>query len=128
MKRLNVLLLLLVSSVTLALPINTFTYEAPLQYEDLTLIDPVDILQYTLYCSDIEGGPYDTSWGVGLDTVISQDVSECVLGTPGTYYFVVTAFSVLHDTESIFSNEVSKTYGFTELGKVPMPPTIISVQ
>lgn len=117
------------SSGSLAAPNSNFTWTAPTQYEDGTMIPATDVLTYRIYCSSTTGGPYAFFWDVGSAVEANNlDVSACVQGVPGTYYFVATAFSADFATESAFSNEATKTYTNIDLGRVPLPPTLLQVQ
>ena len=112
-----------------AAPNSDITWTEPTNYEDGTAIPGTDQLSYTLYCSDTSGGPYTFFGVVGVDTTqaLTVDLNACVNGTPGTYYFVLTTTSGDYNTESGNSNEVSKTYTAADLGKIPLPPVIISI-
>ncbi len=123
-----IILLLFMGVIAGASPVSTFTWTPPVQYEDGSFIPVDDILTFKLYCSPTSGGPYDVSWDMGTISTAIQDVVDCVQGTPGTYYFVATAFSTAHQLESDYSNEVSKFYSSLELGKIPRAPQVLSVQ
>lgn len=114
---------------TIAAPNSNFTWTAPTQYEDGLMIPATDVLTYRIYCSATTGGPYNVWWDVGSATEANNlDVSACVQGVPGTYFFVATARSADFNTESAFSNEATKTYTNVDLGRVPLPPTLLQVQ
>lgn len=113
-----------------AAPNTDFSWTEPTNYEDGTIIPATDILTYGLYCSNTSGGPYTFYGNIGVDTnsAVAVDLAACVNGVAGTYYFVLTATSADFNAESAFSNEASRTYTNIDLGKVPLPPVIISVQ
>ena len=122
------LLLSLVMGVYAA-PNTTFTWTAPTNYEDGSVIPATDILSYTIYCSNTQGGPYNFSFPAGTaESIPNLDVGACVQGVPGTYYFVATAYSPDYASESAFSGEATRTYTAIDLGKVPNPPVLVSVQ
>jgi hypothetical protein len=122
------LAMLTLFGVASAAPNTTFNWTLPLNYEDGSVItgDPLDII---LYCGNTSGGPYNFTYAVGTDisVIALLDVGSCVQGVPGTYFFVSTATSTLFGTTSIFSNETQKTYTAGDLGKVPLPPAVLSV-
>ena len=118
---------LLFIGVTYAAPNSTYTWTAPTNYEDGSVIPGTDILSYTIYCGDTQGGPYPFNFPAGTGTSIQVDVATCVQGTPGTYYYVATTTSPAFNTESVFSNEISRTYTAGELGKIPNAPVLVSV-
>lgn len=113
-----------------AIPLSNFSWTAPTNYENGAVIDPVtDPLTYSIYCGTVSGGPYNlVQSGITGESANNIDVGTCVNGTPGTYYFVATATSTLYSTESAFSNEVARTYTVTDLGQVPNPPVLLTVQ
>ena len=112
-----------------AAPNSDFSWTAPIQYEDGNVIPATDIIDYRIYCGIAAGGPYPYQYVAGTTVEAATiDVGTCVQGSPGTYYFVATSFSTDFNTESVFSNEVNKTYSAADLGKVPLPPTLFSVQ
>jgi len=124
-----ILTLLIFTGIVQAAPNSTFTATAPTQYESGEVIPATDTLTYTVYCGDKAGGPYLSSFPNVLliaGTVI--DVALCVNGVPGTYFFVATATSTVFASESLFSNEVIRTYSAAELGRVPNAPTLFTVQ
>ena len=111
-----------------AAPNSNFTWTEPTNYEDGTVIDPAaDTLTYNLYCGTTAGGPYSFVADMGTGTSATVDVGSCVNGTPGTYYFAATSVSSLYGTESALSNEISRTYTASELGKVPNAPVLLTV-
>jgi hypothetical protein len=118
---------LLFVGITNAAPNTNFSWTAPTNYEDGTIIPGTDILSYTIYCGTTLGGPYDFSYPAGTGETTTVDVATCVQGTPGTYYFVATAFSPDFNAESAFSNEATRIYTAIDLGKVPTAPVLISV-
>jgi len=112
-----------------AVPISSYTWTEPTNYENGEVIDPTDILTYTLYCGNTSGGPYFAAFDVGTgNSATNVDVANCVNGITGTYYFVLAARSTLYGTESNYSNEVSRTYTAQDLGKVPNAPILLTVQ
>jgi len=128
MKKILILLTLLIG-VAAAAPISTFSWTAPTQYVDGNMIPATDILSYRLYCGDTQGGPYPYMYEVGSGVVSAvEDLATCVQGVPGTYYFVATATSTDFGSESDYSNEVFRNYTATDLGRVPLPPSLLSVQ
>lgn len=111
-----------------AAPVQDFTWTAPTQYEDGNVIPASDVLGYKIYCGVDIGGPYPFVYDVGSAVEAAvQDVGTCVQGVPGTYYFVATATSSTYAEESAYSGEVNKTYTAADLGRVPLPPTLLSV-
>jgi len=123
-----IVLLNFAASAVQAAPTSTFTWTDPTQYEDGTMIDTQsDVLSFRLYCSATSGGPY-VSQVFSTPSPSVEDMVFCVQGTPGTYYMAATAISALHGTESVLSNETTRTYTATDLGKVPLPPTLLQVQ
>jgi hypothetical protein len=119
--------LLLLSFTAQAAPTSTFTWTAPTQYEDGTMIPGSDVLSYRLYCGNTQGGPYNNSVLFSTPSPSQEDMAFCVQGVPGTYYMVATAISV-NGEESGFSNETTRTYSAGDLGKIPLPPTLLQVQ
>jgi hypothetical protein len=117
-------------SVASAIPLSDFTWTEPTNYENGQVIDPItDVITYSVFCSSTSGGPYTlVANGLTGSAANNLDVGSCINNTPGTYYFVATATSSFYNSESIFSNEASKTYTVTDLGQVPNPPVLISVQ
>jgi len=112
-----------------AAPNSNFSWTAPIQYVDGNMIPATDILTYRVYCGNTAGGPYIYSYDAGSAVeAATLDVGSCVQGTPGTYYFVATAYSTDFSEESAFSNEATRTYTAQDLGRVPLPPTLLSVQ
>jgi hypothetical protein len=128
MKKLMLFSVLLISSAIFAAPNSAFNWTAPTNYEDGTIIDPgVDVLTYSIYCSDTQGGLYNLVEANLSSSPQNVDVASCVQGIPGTYYFVMTAVSTFYNTESGYSNEISRTYSATELGKTPNAPVLLSI-
>ena len=124
-----IMLGIMATFIVSAAPNSSFTWSAPTNYEDGTIIPATDILSYSIYCSATQGGPYNNIYPAGIGQSISNvDIATCVQGIPGTYYFVATTFSPDFNTESLFSNEVSRTYTAQDLGKVPNAPVLLSVQ
>ena len=109
-----------------AAPTSTFTWTAPQQYEDGTMIPVTDVLTYRLYCGDSSGGPYNNSVLFSTPSPSQEDMAFCVQGSPGTYFMVATAIST-NGEESAFSNETTRTYTAGDLGKIPLPPTLLQV-
>lgn len=121
--------LLLLSAAAQAVPDATLSVTAPTQYEDGTIIPTTDTLTYKVYCGDVQGGMYPFVFDApSLDAGTTIDVSACVQGTPGVYYFVATATSTVNVSESSFSNEASRLYTSIDLGKVPLAPTLFTIQ
>lgn len=120
----------LLFGVASSAPISDFTWTPPTNYENGSVIDfTADPLTYAIYCSDVSGGPYQlVQSGLSGSAVSNLDVGSCVNGVAGTYYFVATAFSPLYNAESAFSNEASRTYTVQDLGQIPNPPTLLTVQ
>ena len=127
---LGALLLLALPLGVFSAPNTNFSWTAPTNYEDGSIIDTTsDPLSYTVYCGTAQGGPYNITFDAGVNVETNTiDVGACVNGIPGTYYFVATATSSSFNTESNFSNETSRTYTAVDLGKVPNAPILISVQ
>jgi hypothetical protein len=114
---LSTLMLFVLTST--AAPFAQFTWDAPTH---------TDTLSYTIYCSNIAGGPYNVSWDVGTGTSVnSLDLWDCVKEA-GTYYFVATVTSSALGTTSTFSNEVSRSYSANQIFKKPMPPLLRVVE
>jgi hypothetical protein len=128
--KLGILLLALAGGSALAAPNADITWTEPTNYEDGTVIPPTDVVSYGLYCGTATGGPYVFYGIIGADTTqaLAVDLNACVGGVPGTYFFVLTAASGDFNTESVNSNELSVTYSPADLGKVPLPPILISIQ
>jgi len=118
---------LLLSFTVSAAPSSTFTWTAPQQYEDGTMIPVTDTLTYRLYCGDSSGGPYNNTILFSTPSPSQEDMAFCVGGVPGVYYMVATAIST-NGEESAFSNETTRTYTAGDLGKIPLPPTLLQVQ
>lgn len=119
---------LLLSFTAQAAPQSTFSAIAPIQYNDGVNIPSTDILGYTLWCGSSPNGPYLHFYDVpNLISGTLVDISSCVKGIPGTYYFVATATSSIYGTTSIDSLETNRTYTADELGKTPMAPTLLMV-
>ena len=126
---LGALLLLSFTAPAQAAPQSTFSAIAPTQYEDGTSILSTDVLGYTLWCSANPAGPYLYSYDVpSLISGTVVDVSSCVQGVLGTYYFVATATSSVYGTTSVNSLEAIKTYTASDLGRNPLAPTLLSIQ
>lgn len=105
-----------------------FSATAPTLYEDGTTIGIDDTLSYFLYCGTTSG-TYNIALNVTTALVSGGEnvsVALCV-PSPGTYYFVATAYSFLYQTESVFSNETSKVFVSDDFDHIPMAPTILSV-
>lgn len=110
-------------------PTTNFTAIAPTLYENGDNIGPDDSLSYFLYCGTVSG-VYTVAFNMTQDFVSNGgediDTSLCA-SSPGTYYFVATAYSFLHKTESMYSSEVNTTYTTQNFSKIPMSPQITSV-
>ena len=120
--------LMLVPTMVQADPNSTFTATHPTQYVNGTIIPATDVLDFTIKCSSTVSGPYLFSYDVAsLESGTVIDVSSCVQGTPGTYYFVATALSSAFGTESSFSNEATRIYTKDNLGQVPLAPTFLII-
>ena len=134
MKRAIVGLLVLWAGLTfapmaMADPVASLSATAPTQYENGDPIPVSDVLTYKVYCGTADGGGYPYSFDApNLDPGTSIDIAACVQGQPGTYYFVSTATSTTHSTESVFSNQTSRVYTANDLGKVPGAPTLFTIQ
>ena len=107
-------------------PFKTWDWDAPVNYENGVPIPAADDLSYTLNCGTTSGGPYDV-----FSTLLNEpppdvdvDMGPLVNNTPGDYYCVATATSILHGTESGPSNEVNFTVLPGDLGLRPEPPVL----
>ena len=118
---------LLLSFTAEAAPSSTFTWTDPIQYEDGTMIPVTDTLSFQLYCGGTSGGPYNNSILFTTPSPSQENMAFCVNGVPGVYYMVATATST-NGEESAFSNETTRTYTAGDLGKIPLPPTLLQVQ
>ena len=106
-------------------PFKTFNWTGPDEYENNLPIPAEDILSYNLFCGSVEGGPYDTYAQLLTPQPPSvEDMAALVMNTPGTYYCVATATSLLHNLESVPSNEVNFTVLPGELGLRPKAPVL----
>lgn len=123
-----VLLALFFTAPTWAAPNATLSATAPIQYEDGNMIPVTDTLTYTVYCGSVTGDYPFAFPAPNLDVGTTIDISACVQGTPGTYYFVATATSTVFASESSDSNETTRTYTVVDLGKVPLAPTLFTIQ
>ena len=105
-----------------------FSASAPTLYVDGTTIGVDDTLSYFMYCGT-SPGVYNIALNVTTDLVNGgEDVSVALcVPTPGTYYFVVTAYSFLYQSESSYSNEVSKVFIAADFDHIPMAPTILVI-
>lgn len=111
-----------------AAPDATLSATAPTQYVDGTMIPATDTLTYKVYCGSVQGD-YPFVFDVpNLDVGTTIDISACVQGTPGTFYFTATATSTVHSTESDYSNETTRFFSSADLGKTPLAPTLFTVQ
>lgn len=122
------LLLLLPFDDAVADTSATFTATATVLYEDGSAIPASDPISYFLYCGTTQGN-YNIALNVTTDLVNGGEnvnVSLCV-PSPGTYYFVATAYSFTHQTESVYSNEVSKIFIAADFEHIPMAPTILAI-
>lgn len=105
-----------------------FSATAPTLYEDGDPIGLDDTLSYFLYCGT-SSGDYTAALNVTADLVNGGetiDVGPCV-SSPGTYYFVATAYSFLYKSESVYSNETSKLFIAADFDHIPMAPTFLSI-
>lgn len=112
--------IILIGSLTIqADPFKTWSWTEVTEYEN-NLPTAGDSLSYHLLCGVDPGGPYDQYEGL-LDEVSPsvRDMGPLVMNTPGTYYCVATATSLLWGTVSAYSNEVSFTVLPTDLGLRP---------
>lgn len=123
--QITVAVILLGSLTVDAEPFKTWNWTAPTEYENNTAIPAADALSYNLFCGTTQGGPYQL-YTTLLDSAPPsiQDMGPLVANTPGTYYCVATATSLLNNTESAFSNEVNFTVLPTDLGLIPKPPVL----
>lgn len=123
-----VVALLLLSTGVLAAPNGTFSATAPTQYVDGNMIPVTDTLTYKVYCGNVSGNyPYVFD-APNLDVGTTIDISACVQGQPGTFYFVATATSTVWASESADSNETTRVYTAGDLGKTPLAPTLFTIQ
>jgi hypothetical protein len=117
--------IILLGSLTIqADPFKTFDWTAPTEYENDALIPASDELTYRLKCGVLGGGPYDLFETTLIEKPSVQDMGPLVANTPGTYYCIATATSLLHSTESAPSNEVNFTVLPSDLGLRPKPPVL----
>jgi len=119
--------IVLIGSLTIqANPFKTFDWVEPTEYENNLPIPEEDVLNINILCSANAGGPYTIEFGVvdELAPPTVLDVGSLVQNTPGTYYCVATAASVLHGTTSVHSNEVNFTVFPTDLGLTPKAPVL----
>lgn len=125
---LPLVLLFFFSSNAMADQTATFTAIAPTLYENGSSIGTDDTLSYFIYCGT-DTGVYSIAFNM-TDAFVAGgeniDVSLCV-PSPGTYYFVATAYSFLHQAESVYSNQVIKTFTTEDFVQIPMAPTVLSV-
>jgi len=110
---------------------TTVTFEAiaPTMYESGQSIGTDDTISYFVYCGTVQG-VYTIAFNMTSDFVASggENINVGLCATsPGTYYFVATAYSFLHQTESIYSNEVNRTFSTQDFTQIPMSPFITSV-
>ena len=125
-KRLQwIVAIVLFGSLTIqADPFKTWQWTAPTEYENnMPIIG--DTLSYHLLCGITQGGPYD-QYETLLDAMPPslQDMGPLVMNSPGTYYCVGTATSLLHGTVSAYSNEVPFTVLPSDLGLRPRAPVL----
>ena len=121
--------IVLLGSLTIqADPFKTFDWVGPTEYENDMPIPEADVLSYNLLCGASASGPYDIEFGIvdpaAPPTVL--DIGPLVMNTPGTYYCVMTATSLLHGTTSGYSNEVNFTVLPTDLGVIPKAPAFLA--
>jgi len=119
----------LLTAEAFATPVPTLSATAPTQYENGEVIPVGDVLTYEVYCSGLDNGSYPFVFdAVGLASGgATIDIAACVQGTVGTYYFVATATSTQHSTESAFSNQTIRFFGAGDLGKTPLAPTLLTI-
>lgn len=124
------LMVVLMSAPVWAEPNPNMSATAPTLYDDDTPIPSSDILAYTVWCNDLDNGMYFYSFGVvGLTEPggATFDISRCVKGRAGTYFFVATVWSPLKMTRSIYSNQVTRTYEIGDFGPTPRSPTLMTI-
>ncbi len=119
----------LLGSLTIqAVPLKTWNWSGPFEYENMQPIPGGDLVDYTLHCGLQPDGPYPAMQVFEMQTPPSiEDMAFVVAGLPGTYYCVATVASLNHGTTSGYSNEVSFVMLPGTLGFVPKPP-ILSLQ
>lgn len=122
-----VLLALFIAGPVLATD-ATVSATAPTQYVDGTMIPATDTMTYKIYCGSDSGVHPFVFDAPNLDVGTTIDITACVAGSPGTYWFVATATSTVHVTESGDSNEISRVYTASDLGKTPLAPTLFTIQ
>ena len=114
--------------VASAFPILTWTWVAPLLYGNGVSIPASDVLSYNLYCGN-DGVSFSDTIVFSSSTPPSvEDMAFAVKGTPGTYACAATAVSSEWNSESDFSEIVTFTVTPADLGFIPNPPTLLSVQ
>lgn len=123
-----VLWAVLMAAPAWAAPNATLTATAPTQYVDGTMIPVTDTLTYKVYCGSSVGNHPFVFDAPNLDAGTVIDISACVQGAPGTYYFVATATSTVYASESAVSNEATRSYTAVDLGKTPLAPTLFTIQ
>ena len=117
--------IVLLGSLTIqADPFKTWQWTEPTEYENNTAIPAADELSYRLKCGVTLGGPYDLYETLMQEQPSLQDMGPLVSNTPGNYYCIATATSLLHGTESEPSNEVNFTVLPSDLGLRPKPPVL----
>lgn len=123
------LTLFFMSATVWGAPTPNLSATAPTQYENGDVIPSSDVLTFLVYCTDVDNGVYPFSYdATGLTTGgITIDISTCVQGVPGTYYFVATARSTTFNVESLYSNTTARTFTAGELGKAPNAPTMLTI-
>jgi len=119
---------ILLGSLTVqADPFKTWNWTGPVTYENGQNIPGGDLINYTLHCGMVPGS-YVASQVVTMQTPPSlEDMQFIVQGMPGTYYCALTVQSLVHGTESAYSNEVNFTVLPGQLGLVPNAP-VLSLQ
>ncbi len=122
--------LVLLGSITIqAAPFETWSWSVPTEYKNETPIPPGDLVNFTLHCGMQFGGPYPAAQIFSVQTPPSvEDMAFVVANMAGTYYCVATVSSLQYSTTSEVSNEVNFTVLPTDLGLVPKPPTLLSLQ
>ena len=124
-----VVAIVLLGSLTIqADPFKTWSWVAPVEYENGLPIPGGDLNAFTLHCGMQTAGPYPASQIFDMQVPPSlEDMAFVVAGLPGTYYCVSTVSSLAYLTTSGFSNEVNFTVPPGTLGFVPKPP-VLSLQ
>ena len=100
---------ILLGSLTIqAAPLKTWSWIDPVAYENGQNIPGGDLTNRTILCGIQSGGPYFASKTFEMQAPPSiEDMAFVVFGVSGTYYCVTTVDSILYQTTSKYSNEVS---------------------